>query len=318
MSDQTTLMRTLELMVILCKPGGASLEYLAERFMVHKRTIQRTIESIKMVGFHVHKQKGRYRIIKEVSSVKEKYDIREILTFKTTDTNADQEGIGRVDDPGQRKLRNLLELIQKRSEEMGPEIERVDTLIEQNIMQAIRDKKQLILETYLWSKRNEKLVELVIEPVEYDEKFKRVWAWVPKYGKNMLIRVGYRVVRLSDKPFMYIENHRKGITDVFLNWGVGAFQALMEFNGQVSDFIEKEYPAAMQQIRSIDTDKYLFSGDICDFRPVARILMKFPNDLKIKGGPELLNYLDKIKNRAPWLFTENRNYRADDIEIIVD
>jgi predicted DNA-binding transcriptional regulator YafY len=81
MSDQATLQCTLEMMIILSRSGGIRIEDLSEYFIVHKRTVQRTIQTIRDAGFIIDFIHGRYKINRIESKKLNRFDISDLLHF---------------------------------------------------------------------------------------------------------------------------------------------------------------------------------------------------------------------------------------------
>jgi len=81
MSDQNTLLRCIEMMAILSNHNGKTVQELADYFEKSTRTIHRTIDTIKMAGYVIENQHGRYKINKNETRATNGFDISDLLHF---------------------------------------------------------------------------------------------------------------------------------------------------------------------------------------------------------------------------------------------
>jgi len=163
MEEQKTLKRTLEMMVLLSQAGGRSIEYLADHFGVHIRTIQRTINTIRDSGYIITSSAGKYKIDRVATKKDNHFDIGNLIHFSREEAWMLSNAIENIDGKNTIKenlLRKLYSVFDSDSI-VKKIIEKENSLAISIIYKAIRCKNQIKVKEYTWSTQNNGIREFV-------------------------------------------------------------------------------------------------------------------------------------------------------------
>jgi predicted DNA-binding transcriptional regulator YafY len=311
MSYQTTLERTLEMMAWLSRDGGCTTRELAKHFELTVRSIQRTIFTITMAGYVVEKKADRYKINHEETRQKNGFDIGNLLHFSKEEAWMLGEAFKNI--PGNNAIKeNLLKklttiygadsIIKKLANQ--EESEPIKILIE-----AIQNKKQVIVDEYTMSTTNRGLQSVVIEPIEFASDYSRIWAYFPKQKKNFLLRLsGIHGVKVTNESYKYEQFHKPGFIDIFRGYGYLKTPVSLQLNNRAYGFMLEEFPMAKTAIKKLNPGQYELNTEVCDFAPLARFYLGLPGNIKIIGPSSLMEYVKNVP------FDESKNMYSNDFE----
>ena len=297
MSEQSTLERTLEMMAMLSRPGGARTKTMAEHFEVSVRSIQRTIFTIKMAGYVVEEKAGYYKINHHETKRNNHFDIGDLLHFSKEEAWMLNEAIQKI--PGKNAIKE--NLTKKLTSIYGAE-SMVKNMIKQEdseqvriIAEAIENKFQLIVNEYTYSTANRGLQAVVIEPIKFASDYSRLWAYYPKNNLNFLLRLsGINGVKATYKPYKFEHAHKVGFIDVFRGYGFSKTPITLILNNRAYGFMLEEFPMAKDCIQKLDKWRYEFKAEVCDFTPVARFYLGLPGNIIINGQERLKKFIDEF------------------------
>ena len=314
MSDQSTLERTLEMMAILSRPGGRSITYLTEHFEVSERSIQRTILSIRMAGYIVEEKNGIYKINHTETKKRTHFDIGDLLHFTKEEAWMLNEAFQRI--PGKNAIKeNLLKkltTIYASDSIVQNMVKQEDSEQVQIIIDAIKNKFQVIVNEYTMSTSNRGLQAVVIEPIEFASDYSRIWAYFPKQKKNFLLRLsGINGVKATYEPYQYEQFHKPGFIDIFRGYGYSKTPVSLMLNNRAYGFMLEEFPMAKAFIKRIHPGQYELNTDVCDFAPLARFYLSLPGNIKIIQPDSFSKYVKDVP------FDESKFDYQDDYEFAV-
>jgi predicted DNA-binding transcriptional regulator YafY len=191
MSNQATLFRTLEMIRLLSRAGGVSIKTLAEEYEVSERTIQRTIDAIRLAGYEVDYSYGRYRINKSMTREYNRFDMNDLLHFTREEAWMLNTAIDSLNDmhPVKENLKKKLNSTIDEHGSTGSLFNEKNFGAIQVIYKAIQNKTQVILEEYAFVSAGRYLKQIVAEPIDFAIDFNRVWVYLPTLKKNVLLRI---------------------------------------------------------------------------------------------------------------------------------
>ena len=210
--DQPKLERLLRLMKLLTANVEYSVDDIAERLDMSRRTIYRYIDSFREAGFVIKKSRGCIRLDKESPHFK---DISQLVHFTEEEAVILRRAIESIDDTNllkqnlKRKLysvydsRTLADTIVK-----GRNSTNVHSLIE-----AMESKVQVIFHSYQSSRS---IRDRRVEPFAFTTNYVNVWCYDTEDNRCKIFktaRIGS--VEVTSTEWQHAEQHKEGFIDIF-------------------------------------------------------------------------------------------------------
>lgn len=301
MSEQNTLQRTLEIMALLSRNKGYSSSELSAHFEVHRRTIQRTIQTIADAGYIVECNSGLYKINRRETKRNCHFDISDLLHFSKEEAWMLHIAIERM--PGKNYVKeNLVKKlysIYSSDTILKNLIRQEDSELVQIIVEAVQNKWQIGITGYDRISLNENQKFLIAEPIAFTSNFSRFWAYVPDLNENVLIRLsGLKGVEATYEPYKYAQYHKNGLVDIFRGYGYDKKPIGLLLNLRAHGFMCEEFPMARKQMNKADDFHYELKTEVCDYAPVARFCLGLPGDVKVLYPDELTEYINQVQRRS--------------------
>lgn len=294
--DQPKIERLLRLMKMLTANVEYSVDEIAERLDMSRRTIYRYIDTFRDAGFVIKKSGNCIRLDKESPHFK---DISQLVHFTEEEAVILRRAIESIDDTNllkqnlKRKLysvydsRTLADTIVK-----GQNSSNVHSLIE-----AIESHKQVILHNYQSSRSTR---DRRVEPFAFTTNYVNVWCYDLEDNSCKIFktaRIGK--VELCDTEWQYQEKHKEDFIDIFrmsckdssnlipvkLRLGHLSYNLLME-----------EYPLSEKYITQIDNDHWLLDTVVANLQGVGRFVVGLLDDIQIVESSELKEYITNYIN----------------------
>lgn len=284
---QAKLLRLFQIIAVL-KSGHWTIRQLADRFDTSERTIYRYINLLEEVDFLVEKDfDNRYFIItSEDDPSQAQFSVEETKLIKKLIQS------GAADNP----LKNLL--LKKLS--LNSELDSVPRLFVKarigkfvdELAQAVREKKQVVLKNYHSANSNE-IRDRLVEPVHFGDNYLSIIALdtSDKVCKQFkLDRVG-EVIGL-DKPFQHESLHQKNQSDIFgFNGDAGTWVSL-RLNLRAYLLLREEFPLSVPYLEKQEND-YLFYGPVASFDGVGRFALGLLDEITVAGPEAFKQYLSE-------------------------
>ena len=294
--DQPKIERLLRLMKMLTANVEYSVDEIAERLDMSRRTIYRYIDTFRDAGFVIKKSGNCIRLDKESPHFK---DISQLVHFTEEEAVILRRAIESIDDTNllkqnlKRKLysvydsRTLADTIVK-----GQNSSNVHSLIE-----AIESHKQVILHNYQSSRSTR---DRRVEPFAFTTNYVNVWCYDLEDNSCKIFktaRIGK--VELCDTEWQHATEHKEDFIDIFrmsckdssklipvkLRLGHLSYNLLME-----------EYPLSEKYITQIDSDHWLLDTTVANLQGVGRFTVGLLDDIHIIESPELKEYITNYIN----------------------
>lgn len=282
---QAKLLRLFQIIAVL-KAGHWTIRQLAERFDTSERTIYRYINLLEEVDFLIEKDfDNRYFIItSDDDPSQSQFSVEETrLMKKLIQSGAD-------DNP----LKNLL--LKKLS--LNSELDsmprlflkaRLGKFVEQ-LAEAIREKKQVILKNYHSAHSNE-IRDRLVEPIHFGDNYQSIMALdtADKICKQFkLDRIGEVIV--FHKHFAFESLHAKNQTDIFGFTGDASTWVTLELSLRAYLLLREEYPLSLPFLTK-EEGHYLFQGPVASFEGVGRFTLGLIDEIKIKSPEAFINFV---------------------------
>lgn len=288
--DQPKIERLLRLMKLLTANTTYTVDELAERLRLSRRTIYRYIDTFREAGFVIKKTGDCIRLDKTSPHFKE---ISQLVHFTEEEAMILKRAIESVDDTNvlkQNLKRKLYSIYDNKTLAntvvKGPLAGVVHTLIE-----AIEEQKQVTLKGYR-SAHGSRISDRKVEPFAFTTNYVQVWCYEAESDtckSFKTARIGS--VELLDTPWQHADKHREGFTDLFRMNGQKQLPVRLELGLRAYNLLLEEYPLAERDIQALGGDRWLLETPVADYAGVGRFVVGLLDDIRILDTPELTAYL---------------------------
>lgn len=295
--DQPKLERLLRLMKMLTANVEYSVDDLADRLDMSRRTIYRYIDTFREAGFVIKKHGNYIRLDKESPHFK---DISQLVHFTEEEAVILRRAIESIDDTNllkqnlKRKLYSvydsgtLADTIVK-----GSNSNNVHSLIE-----AIENHKQVILHNYASS---HSIRDRKVEPFGFTTNYVNVWCFDTEDNRCKIFkttRIGK--VELCDTDFQHAELHKENFIDIFrmiATEGGEPITVKLLLGRLAYNLIMEEYPLSEKYITKQDASHWLLDTKVANLQGVGRFTIGLMDDIEIIESPELKEYINNYINK---------------------
>lgn len=280
----------LRLLMTLSGNRSLTIDELSQRFGMSERTLMRYIGTFRDAGFVVECKDGAYRIPKIEKPFK---SLGDLLHFSEEEAYILTKAIHSIDDTNLLKsnLINKLYSIYNfdRVAETVVKPENINTV--HNLIQAIRDKKQVLLRQYRSSHGN--LVrDRLVEPFDFTINYQFVWAFEPESNTCKLFkasRIG--AVELLDKGYQHESLHERMTIDVFRISSSEQVTVTLHLSLRAYNLLIEEYPLAEKYVKPLTDNLWQFEAPVCGFEGVGRFVLGLGEEVEVVGPESFREYL---------------------------
>ena len=287
--DQPKIERMLRLMKMLTANTCYTVDEIAERLDMSRRTIYRYIDTFREAGFVIKKSDGHIRLDKESPHFK---DISQLVHFTEEEAVILKRAIESIDDTNllkhnlKRKLYSIYDnKILADTIVRGSNAEIVHSLIE-----AIEQKSQAILHDYR-SAHGSAVRDRRVEPFAFTTNYVQVWCFDTESNSCKLFKLS-RIgsVELLNSPWDHEVAHDKGFIDVFRMNGTVRHKITLSMGLMAHNLLIEEYPLAEAHLET-SGNRWILHTEVANYAGVARFVVGLLDDIQIIDSPELEQYL---------------------------
>lgn len=282
---QTKLLRLFQIIAVL-KTGRWTIKSLAERFDTSERTIYRYIKLLEEVELLIEKDfDGKYFIHSSNDELgTSEFTLDEMkLIKKLIQTEVDNNP--------------LKELLLKKLS-LNSELDKVPNLIVharrgklvEQISQAIKDKKQIILRNY-HSANSSEITDRLVEPISFGDNYQSIIALDTKDKKSKQFKID-RIGEVNEtgKDFKFENIHQKNITDIFGMTGGKNTWITLKLHMRSYLLLREEHPLSLPYIEKRD-DHYQFHGPVSNFDGIGRFVMGLIDEIEVVAPEEFKQHI---------------------------
>jgi predicted DNA-binding transcriptional regulator YafY len=288
--DQPKIERLLRLMKMLTTNTTYTVDDLAERLSMSRRTIYRYIDTFREAGFVIKKSGDHIRLDKESPHFK---DISQLVHFTEEEAVILKRAIESIDDTNllkqnlKRKLYSVYDnKILADTIVRGSNTDNVHSLIE-----AIEEQKQVKLCSYR-SAHAGAVRNRVVEPFAFTTNYIQIWCYDTEDNTCKLFKLS-RIgsVEILDIGWQHKESHIKGVIDIFRMNGTEEHHIKIELGIMARNLLIEEYPLAEKYLMPTNNGKWLLDTTVANYAGVARFVVGLMDDIQIIDSPELEQYI---------------------------
>ena len=288
--DQPKIERMLRLMKILTANTLYTVDEIAERLNMSRRTIYRYIDTFREAGFVIKKSGNHIRLDKASPHFK---DISQLVHFTEEEAVILKRAIENIDDTNllkqnlKRKLYSVYDnKILADTIVRGSNSTNVHSLIE-----AIEEHHQVKLIGYRSSHGGE-VRDRCVEPFGFTTNYVQVWCYDTESNSCKLFKLS-RIgsVEILNTKWQHESKHEKAPIDIFRMKGKESKEIELELGILAHNLILEEFPLSENYLTQIGKDRWLLKTEVRSFAGVARFVIGLMDDIKIINTPELEQYL---------------------------
>lgn len=288
--DQPKIERMLRLMKMLTANTTYTVDDIAERLEMSRRTIYRYIDTFREAGFVIKKSGNHIRLDKESPHFK---DISQLVHFTEEEAVILKRAIESIDDTNllkqnlKRKLYSVYDnKILADTIVRGSNSATVHTLIE-----AIEQQKQVTLKSYR-SSHGGAVRDRKVEPFAFTTNYVQVWCFDTESQSCKLFKLS-RIgsVEISEQEWQWEQSHKQGFIDVFRMNGDKRHTVCLKLGILAHNLLVEEYPLAEQYLSPTEDGRWLLQTDVANYAGVARFVVGLMDDIEIIDTPELEEYI---------------------------
>ena len=288
--DQPKIERMLRLMKLLTANSSYTVDDIASRLDMSRRTIYRYIDTFREAGFVIKKSGGCIRLDKESPHFK---DISQLVHFTEEEAVILKRAIESIDDTNllkqnlKRKLYSVYDnKILADTIVRGANATSVHTIIE-----AIEEHRQVVLRGYS-SSHGRAVRDRIVEPFAFTTNYVQVWCFDTESQSCKLFKLSrISSVEILDEPWQWENLHEKGFIDVFRMNGTERHRVRLRLGILSRNLLLEEYPLAEKYISPSEDGGWLLDTDVASYAGVARFVVGLMDDIQIINTPELEQYM---------------------------
>lgn len=296
--DQPKLERLLRLMKLLTANTTYTVDQLAERLAMSRRTVYRYIDTFREAGFLIKKTGDCIRLDKASPHFR---DISQLVHFTEEEAVILKSAIENIDDT------NLLKQnLKKKLYAVYDNKSLADTVVRgknapniRRLIEAIEERRQVRLHAYR-SAHGAAVRDRRVEPFSFTTNYVQVWCYDSEDDRCKLFKIA-RIgsVELLDAAWEHTEAHREGFIDPFRLHGEVRYRVRLELGVLASSLLCEEYPLAERDLQPLGNGRWLLDTEVAGMAGIGRFVVGLLDDIRIVEAPELTAYLHDYleKNR---------------------
>jgi len=270
-----------------------SIDELADRLEMSKRTIYRYIETFKDAGFVVGKvHDDVYRIFKMSRNAPE-FD--KLICFSGEEAYLVNSLLDRLDPTNalkgnlKRKLATIYD--QTGIADFVDKKENASNI--ESLSNAIRDRRKVILHSYE-SGASLTTRDRFVEPYGFTTNYVDVWAYDLDDNLNKVFKVS-RIgrVEILEEDWTEEESHKEKFQDIFRMTGDPIEHIKLYMSPMAKNLLIEESPLAEKYL-SQEGDDWVLETDIASVYGAGRFVLGLPMDVQLIEGEELRNYIRQM------------------------
>lgn len=276
----------LRLMKMMTANTSYSVDDMAARLDMSRRTIYRYIDTFREAGFVIKKSGNHIRLDKESPHFK---DISQLVHFTEEEAVILKRAIESIDDTNmlkqnlKRKLYSVYDnKILADTIVQGSAAASVHTLIE-----AIENRRQVTLHDYR-SAHGSAVRDRRVEPFAFTTNYVQTWCYDTESNSCKLFKLS-RIgsVELLDEEWQHAQEHKRGFIDIFrMNGGDERYHIKLSLGLLARNLLVEEYPLAESYLTEAD-GRWILDTEVANYTGVTRFVVGLLDDIRIIDSPDL-------------------------------
>ncbi len=284
-----------EINLLSASKKGYTVNEIAEKLGVSYRTVYRDFKIFGHTGFELIQDpiNKKYRLAKAE-------EISENLSFSAQEADILHQSLMAMgDDASQKNL--LIEKIQALSASALKVNMVTKTAVARNIQlitEAIRDRKQVLLQDY-HSAQSQTISDRFVEPFAFSDNGASVQCFEIPTKKNKFFKIErIGTTKALHRNWEFAPLHQEQEEDIFnisLTQPMGVHLRL----GMLSaSLLQEEYPSSASYITELDPQNFELKTKVQGLKAIGRFVLGLIDDISVVSPPELKEYLKNTIEKA--------------------
>ena len=288
--DQPKIERILRLMKMLTANTSYTVDDMAERLDMSRRTIYRYIDTFREAGFVIKKSGNCIRLDKESPHFK---DISQLVHFTEEEAVILKRAIESIDDTNllKQNLKRKLYSVYDNKILADTIVRGSNAATVHALINAIEEKRQVILHAYR-SSHGGAVRDRLVEPFAFTTNYVQVWCFDTESKSCKLFKLA-RIdsVEITNTEWQYQPQHEKSFIDIFRMNGNERLRVRLSLGILSRNLLLEEYPLAEQQLTPTEDGRWILDTEVANYAGVARFVVGLMDDIRIIDTPDLEQYL---------------------------
>ncbi len=284
-------------MKLLTANNSYSVDELAERLSMSRRTIYRYIDTFREAGFVIKKRGEFIRLDKESPHFK---DISQLVHFTEEEAIILRRAIESIDDTNLLKhnLKSKLYSVYDSGVLADTVVKGKNSANVHSLIEAIEQQRMVYLRGYQ-SAHGGVVRDRRVEPFAFTTNYVQVWCYDLEDRASKLFKLSrIASVELTDEPWSCSEEHREGVIDIFRMNSQSPVRVKLELGILSYNLLLEEYPLAERDITSLGGDRYLLDTFVAGYRGIGRFVVGLLDDIRVVDSPDFVEYLKKYLKKS--------------------
>ncbi len=267
-----------------------TVDQLAERLSMSRRTVYRYIDTFREAGFVIKKTGDCIRLDKASPHFR---DISQLVHFTEEEAVILKSAIESIDDTNllkQNLKRKLYSVYDNKT--------LADTVVRgknapniRRLIEAIEERRQAVLHGYR-SAHGAQVRDRRVEPFAFTTNYVNVWCYDPEDGRSKLFKTA-RIGSVSlGGAWEHVAEHREGFIDAFRMHGDAPQRIRLELGLLACNLLCEEYPLAERDLTPSGHGRWMLDTQVAGYAGVGRFVAGLLDDIRIVDAPGLQSYLD--------------------------
>lgn len=299
--DQPKIERMLRLMKMLTANTAYTVEEIAQRLDMSRRTIYRYIDTFREAGFVIKKSGQHIRLDKESPHFK---DISQLVHFTEEEAVILKRAIENIDDTNllKQNLKRKLYSVYDNKILADTIVKGSNATTVHSLIEAIEQQRQVVLKEYR-SAHGSVVRDRRVEPFAFTTNYVQVWCYDTESDSCKLFKLA-RIgsVEILNSEWQHQEQHQKSFIDIFRVSGKERHRVRLRLGVMAHNLLIEEYPLAEQDL-SAEGEHWVLDTFVASYAGIGRFVVGLLDDIEIIDTPELEQYIVDYINKGLSLLT---------------
>lgn len=277
-------------MKMLTANTSYTVDDMAERLDMSRRTIYRYIDTFREAGFVIKKSGNCIRLDKESPHFK---DISQLVHFTEEEAVILKRAIESIDDTNllKQNLKRKLYSVYDNKILADTIVRGSNAATVHALINAIEEQRQVILHAYR-SSHGGAVRDRLVEPFAFTTNYVQVWCFDTESKSCKLFKLA-RIdsVEITNTEWQYQPQHEKSFIDIFRMNGNERLRVRLSLGILSRNLLLEEYPLAEQQLTPTEDGRWILDTEVANYAGVARFVVGLMDDIRIIDTPDLEQYL---------------------------
>lgn len=287
--EQPKIERMLHFITLLADKRGYTIDEIAQRLEISRRSAFRYIETFKDARFVIDKENGHYRLATNKGCMKE---LADTIWFTEEEAYLVKRLIDELDNKNSLKagLMKKLAVISSMTNLGDFTQNKAISANINNLASAIKERKQVLLKNYS-SAHSDTRNNHIVEPFEFTTNMIDVWAFDVADGKNKRFKITrIESVNIESSYWQHESQHKSEPLDDFRTHGDESHHIKLNMDRMAKELLVEEYPLSEKHITTIDDSHWLYEADVHKIEGAGRFVIGLYPHITILEGKELIDY----------------------------